>query len=402
MPISINVLVGSLALLVLELDSNVDISMHDGFTWLNPMQAQSAKQIVNIIATSSITITTIVFSITLVVLTMASQQFGPRLIENFTQDKRSQSVLGWFTSVFVYCIIVLRSISAQPDATFVPTLSINFAILLGLVNIIVLIYFIHHVARSIRADNVVERITRSLNDNLNLTKSVAVITAQNGNAFVSRQDDINWFKVSSLVTGYIQAIDYTKIVGRAAELDCQIQVHFTVGDALVGGSTLISVDRHLDTRSLAYLRNCFFINGKRKSLQAPLFSVRQLVEIALRALSPAMNDPFTAKACVNSLVGGLYEASNLSLGQQLLLCDEGIVRVVASWPNYSDLLNHSLSDIVTNSLDQPSVVAFTIQQLKQLRINLKNQPHQDCVDSYLDELMSNTKIIDCLERTNSL
>jgi uncharacterized membrane protein len=266
----------------------------------------------------------------------------------------------------------------------------------------VLIYFIHHVARSIRADNVVERITRSLNDNLNLTKSVAVITAQNGNAFVSRQDDINWFKVSSLVTGYIQAIDYTKIVGRAAELDCQIQVHFTVGDALVGGSTLISVDRHLDTRSLAYLRNCFFINGKRKSLQAPLFSVRQLVEIALRALSPAMNDPFTAKACVNSLVGGLYEASNLSLGQQLLLCDEGIVRVVASWPNYSDLLNHSLSDIVTNSLDQPSVVAFTIQQLKQLRINLKNQPHQDCVDSYLDELMSNTKIIDCLERTNSL
>ena len=152
----------ALALASVSLDEAVTYEWIKAQGWAYTGGAEGASLVLSTIAGSMITITGVVFSMTLVALSLASSQLGPRLLRNFMRDRMNQVVLGTFVATFVYCLVVLRTIRRADEVLFVPHISVTFGVLLALVGLGVLIYFIHHVSVSIQADEVVARVGKEL------------------------------------------------------------------------------------------------------------------------------------------------------------------------------------------------------------------------------------------------
>ena len=132
--------------------------------WLYSGGPDGARAVLSVIAGSMITVAGVVFSITIVVLSLASSQFGPRLIRNFMNVRSNQLVLGTFVATFTYSILVLRIVNATPEARFVPSLSVNLSIMMSLASLGVVIYFIHSIAESIQAQNIIDRVHQDLDE----------------------------------------------------------------------------------------------------------------------------------------------------------------------------------------------------------------------------------------------
>nr|MDQ3101329.1 DUF2254 domain-containing protein [Bacteroidota bacterium] len=166
-PVLMSILAIALAFLMLQLDRNVD-SNNDFISSLLFYSggSENARAILSTIASSMIQVAGVVFSITVVVLSLSSSQFGPRLLRTFMKDWSTQLIIGSFVATYIYCLVVLRNVITFDDRDFVPNLSIAFALILTLVNIILLIYFIHHVATSIQADSLIHRVDKELNGNM--------------------------------------------------------------------------------------------------------------------------------------------------------------------------------------------------------------------------------------------
>ena len=135
-------------------------------SWVYSGGAQGASTLLGAIAGSMITIAGVVFSMTLVALSIASSQLGPRLLQGFMRDATNQVVLGTFVSTFLYCLLVLRTIRREIEVAFVPHMSVTLGVLLAVASVAVLIYFIHHVSVSIQADEVIARVCRELFDGI--------------------------------------------------------------------------------------------------------------------------------------------------------------------------------------------------------------------------------------------
>ncbi len=132
--------------------------------WIWAGSPEGARQVLSTIAGSMITVAGVAFSITIVALTLASTQFGPRLLRNFVRDLGNQVVLGTFVSTFVYCLLVLRTVRGGDVAEFVPYLSVTLGVAFALASLGVLIYFIHHVSGAIQAEHLIASVADELED----------------------------------------------------------------------------------------------------------------------------------------------------------------------------------------------------------------------------------------------
>jgi len=152
-----------LALGCLEIDSALDGFDPGARAWLYAGGAEGARGVLSAIASSMITVAGVVFSVTIVALTLASQQYGPRLLRGFLRDRGNQFVIGNFVAVFVYCLLVLRAVHARNgDTQFVPNLSVSVAVALATLSAAVLIYFIHHSAVSLQPSNILASLSHEL------------------------------------------------------------------------------------------------------------------------------------------------------------------------------------------------------------------------------------------------
>lgn len=208
-----------------------------------------------------------VFSMTLVALSLALSQLGPRLLRNFMRDTANQVVLGTFVATFVYSLLVLRTIRRADEVAFVPHLSVSIGVRLALVSVGVLIYFIHHISVSIQADEVVARVGREPEDGID--RQFPSHLGQPVSASLSAPDQ------ADLPASFAHE---ARPVGAAAD----------------GYLQFIDADGLMDLTCQEDLLLCL----ERTAAQDVEFSFHQLVEIAVRALSPGINDPFTAIACV--------------------------------------------------------------------------------------------------------
>lgn len=251
-----------------------------------------------------ITIAGVVFSLTLVALSLASSQFGPRLLRNFMRDTTNQLVLGTFIATFLYCLLVLRTIRREDAGGFVPHLSVTLGVVFALASLWVLIYFIHHVSVSIQADEVVARVGAELDETMN-----RLFPEQLGEEGDAPEDAADRYKdaqpriVSSGSDGYLQIIDVEALMSFARETDTVLSLNRRPGHYIVRGMALLHafpaerVPEDMQQR----LQGAFVLGNQRTAAQDVEFAILQLVEIATRALSPGVNDPFTAIACVDRL-----------------------------------------------------------------------------------------------------
>ena len=283
------------------------------FQWFTGSRPEGARSVLSTVAGSTITVAGVVFSITLAAVTYASGQYGPRLLSNFQRDRGNQATLGVFLATYLYCLVVLRTIRSAAEASadtggtvreaFVPHLAVYCALALALASIAVLIYFVHHVTDGIHINNVIARIGQDLIDDVR--RSPIPAHAPTPDDWAARDPA----PVAAAGSGYLEAIDQDALRALAAERGVALRLLRRPGDFVHAGRPLLeAAPAALVGPELAEACNEAVAVGRRRSaLQDLRFSIDELVEVAARALSPGVNDPFTAIACLDWLGAALTE-----------------------------------------------------------------------------------------------
>ena len=337
-----------LAFAMLWLDARVPPAWLDPVRWFLRIGPDGARQVLATIASSMITVASLVFSMTLVTLTLASSQLGPRLITRFMRDTINQVVLGTFLATFVYALLILETVSQTTPEPFVPHLSITLGLLLTLVSLLWLIFFIHHVAVSIQADSVIAEVSDELSRAIaNPFPQVQVSrTGPLETPFLDHLAEPPGV-VQSLKSGYVQAIDGRALLKRATAEDLLVKVEQRPGDFVIAGTPLLRVwpRWRLSEELAATLREPIVIGRQRTPTQDIDFAVSALVEIALRALSPGINDPQTAIAGIDRLTEALAELMRRPEPPALVPDDDGALRLMVTPASFETVVGIAFNPI---------------------------------------------------------
>lgn len=305
-----------LALALLRLDQRV-LNGHEITTWwLFEGGAEGARGVLSTIAGTMITVVTTAFSITIVALQLASTQFSPRILKSFTSDRGNQLVLGMFIATFAYTVVVLRAVRSElsDQVAFVPSMSVTVAILLAFAAIGSLIYFFHHASRAIQASVVIERAAQDTFTLIAASQHQEEEWQGEGVASVVPRDDI--IEIAAKRSGYITSIDTTCLLNIAGEHGVLLSLVVQVGDHLLSNTTLVTVPtasvRHMTEDAHDAIENsvrkAFDIDMERTLEFDILLGFRQLADIAIKALSPGINDPTTATTAIDRLGEALLRA----------------------------------------------------------------------------------------------
>ena len=349
--------------LAINLDETLDTDLIEALGWTYAHDADGARTILSTIAGSSITVATTVFSITIVALQLASSQFGPRLLRNFMQDRVNQFVLGTFISTFMYCLLVLRTIQGQDEGQFLPQISVTFSVLLAALNLAVLIYFIHHAAESIQADNVIERVSQELH---NEVERLFPQQLGHGKQQPELDNPVDFDRVAQPVkstnAGYIQVIDDQLLMKIAKQHNLLLRLLHRPGQFVVEQKNLVMVypGEKVSKKLIEKINKAFIVGPQRTQQQDLEFSIEQLVEIAVRALSPGINDPFTAIRCIDHLSAVLCRLAQKDIPSPYRYEEGDKLRIVANPTTFTGVVDTAFNLIRQNSA---SDVAVTIRLL---------------------------------------
>jgi len=276
-------------------------------TMLYSGSAEGSRTVLSTIAGSMITVAGVVFSITIVALTMAASQFGSRLLRNFMGDRVNQVVLGAFIATFIYCLLVLQSIHYDGKEIFVPRVATTLSLILALVDFGILIYFFHHVSTLLQAEKVIESVSRELSNTINRLfpdKDYENVPPQTKKSSYSEVDfNENSVPVLFRSDGYLKALDEEGLLKFAVENDLYIKLQHRPGDFVFRNAELMIVrtEQEMDQKMKHRLSSFLIMGGNRTPEQDVEFAIHQLVQLALRALSPGINDPHTAMTCIDRL-----------------------------------------------------------------------------------------------------
>jgi len=267
------------------------------------VEPAAAQSVLSVIAGSMMSVVSIVYAVLLMALTMASMQFSPRILGGFMKDRVSQTTLGVFIGSFVYCLVIMRAITTEP--AWVPPYAVTVAMLLVLCALAMLAYFIHHIASGIQANNIVDRIARETRAAMDDMAREAA--AYRGVEAPAADDDV--VEVPARAVGYTQLVDHEGLLELAARHDLVIEVVHPPGDFVARGVPLarVSPSRRVSPAVAEAIAGAFDIGAVRTLQQDVLFGFRQIVDIALKAISPAINDPSTAATCIDHLGALLAE-----------------------------------------------------------------------------------------------
>jgi uncharacterized membrane protein len=311
--------------------------------------AQGARDMMSTIAGSMMTVVGVTFSMILVVLVLASSQYTSRILRNFMRSRVTQVVLGIFAGIFTYCLIVLRTIRGGEESAFVPNLAVFFGFVLALGGVGALMFFIHHIASSIQASSIIASVAE---------ETIAVIDRlfpeQLGQGPGEDDDDQTlrppggriWRAVPASQSGYIQSVNNAALLRLARDRKTIVLMEHGIGEFVVQNTTLASVALEVppDQETIAALQATFTISRYRTVEQDAAFGIRQIVDVALKALSPGINDTTTAVMCVDYLTAILARIAPRQIPSSHRY-EEGELRVIAKGPSFESLLAESFDQI---------------------------------------------------------
>ncbi|MEP6855043.1 MAG: DUF2254 domain-containing protein [Pedococcus sp.] len=352
-----------------------------------------SRDILGAIASASLGVAGTTFSITMAVLALTSSSYGPRLVRNFMADKGNQVVLGVYVSTFLYSLLVLRSIrdvgaldssSSQP---FVPHLAVNGAVLLAVANVAVLVYFIHHISDSIQISTLSGRVRIDLLETVDRLYAAtegeqAPRSSTHTRGRPSSEPDASAFAVRADGAGYVQSIDDEQVVGLATRHDLVVWMSVQPGDHLLPDTALMRVEPTvLDDEVAADLRGCVLVGDARSPFQDVAFAAQQLTELAVRALSPGTNDPYTAINALDDLGVGLSTMAALPRPTDWRSAEDGSARLHWRHPTVETVVAAVVDSMRWYAASAPSVMSATLRLVErvgmagddQLRSDLRTQ-----------------------------
>ncbi len=335
--------------------------------WLSPwprifgVGAQGARDMLSTLAGSMMAVMGITFSMTLLALTLASSQYTSRILRNFMGSRVTQVALGTFAGIFVYCLIVMYTIRTG-DAPFVPGLAVFFAFLLALGGIAILIFFIHHIASSIQASNIIASVAQETNASIDrlLPEKLdhRVDQDESRKQGLGLPDERTWYPVPAAVSGYIQNVNDDALLQLAKNHRTIVRTEYGIGAFVVQDTALVSLALTYppEQKTIAAFNDAYSIGRYRMVELDPSFGIRQIVDMAIKALSPGINDTSTAVMCVD------YLASILALlaGRQFPPVHryEGeTLRVIAIVMSFEGLLAEAFEQIRSNAEMNVAILA---------------------------------------------
>ncbi|NJN28397.1 MAG: DUF2254 domain-containing protein [Cyclobacteriaceae bacterium] len=351
-----------LAFAMLYIDSQIKFTVNAYTQYMFAGSAESARSILSTISGAMIGVAGTVFSITLVGLSLASTQFGPRLVKNFMYDRFNQIVLGTYIATFAYCLLVLNTINENDSITFIPVLSIIFALMAALANIILLVFFIHHISTSIQADTVIADLSASLARQIKTIFPESIGEAEPERKILDEEAYKSSYKnqcdLRAQHSGYLQYIDSDALLDFAMEKDGLIELYKRPGDYVVANALIakLYLDEEMEKEEIQRLRGKFITGKTRTHEQDAEHAIHQMVEVAARALSPGVNDPYTAISCIDNLTSILCYLAKTPFPSKYRKDKNDELRVITDTFTFDGMVDAAFNQIRQFSENSPAVV----------------------------------------------
>nr|WP_162623650.1 DUF2254 domain-containing protein [Paracoccus saliphilus] len=362
LPAVLGIIAPVLTFLALAIDHRLD--PHDGLPGLIYLSPPSqAQDLLATVLTSMITMASLVFSITMVVLTLATSQFGPRLIRNFMGRLQTQLILGTFVMTIIYCLLLLSFIGPDEDGVTNAYFSVTVAIGLTIASVALMVLHIHKLAASIMSESLIEAVGHELDRGLRDLRPLA----ESDDPEKALPDDFEeraaFFGLRS--SGYAQAIEFQRIIDAACAADVLIGLDLRAGDFVIPNGRAFGI-YPAERASLALaetIEETITLGVHRTPVQDLEFSIRHLVEIAVRALSPGINDPYTAVSVIHRLSASWAELMRKSVPPGVFRDKAGALRIICPRPGYGSLLNASFSQIRQSGADKPIILIHLLKAM---------------------------------------
>jgi uncharacterized membrane protein len=363
-----------LAFVMIRIDQEVLANRSISSWWVFDGGAEGARGVLTAIAGTMITVATTVFSITIVALQLGASQFSPRILRGFTRDRGNQLVLGTFIATFVYTLLVLRSVqSATADIqVFVPAASVSVAILLAITAIGSLIFYLHHATRTIQASVVIDR---AASDTFDLLQGYLEDHESAGTAVAAEllaPGDL--ITIDAGRSGYVTAIDTEALLALAGTHQIVISITASVGQHVLSSTPLAAISAvwrstHPDDDHNAVhrrIRQAFVIEIERTLEHDVLLGFRQLSDIAIKALSPGINDPTTAVTCIDRLGEALLQARCLRSQRWFRAVPDAHSGIVQPSIGFDDIVDECLPQIRHYAAGDAVVVRHLLEVLEEV------------------------------------
>lgn len=358
-----------LALGLIEAHNSEGTRLLERWPVLSGAGADGARGLLVTIAGSMISLAGVVFSITIVALSLASGQYTSRVLRNFMNNRVNQTVLGVFVGIFAYCLVVLRTIRGGDEGAFVPFLAVLMALILALLGIAMLIHFIHHIVLSIQAANI---LAEAAEETLRMIDQT--LPQANGEEDDDEEDEEEWHTESlpggnrqpihATATGYLQHLDTGGIAAFATRLGTHVRMTRRVGEFVIEGVPVayIAGSAAPAGNDLRYFSSLYAVGRQRTIQQDPAFGIRQLVDAALKALSPGINDTTTALMSVDYLTAILVRIAGRRIVSRYHDPD-GTLRLVTRARNYVGLCGQAFDQIRQNAGGNMAVLERLLESL---------------------------------------
>jgi uncharacterized membrane protein len=351
------------AVVLIETDSATSDRWLSQWPRLFGVGAEGARQMLSTLAGSMMTVMGITFSMTLLALTLASSQYTSRILRNFMRSRITQFTLGVFAGTFAYCLIVLRTIRGGAGvAEFVPSLAVFFAFVLSLGGVGVLIYFIHHIALSIQASSIIASVAKETNASIDrlLPRELDQGSDEDErqNPGLESLDERSWYPVPAAVSGYIQSVNNGALMNLARDNGTILRMEHGIGAFVVQNTALVSLALTYppDQQTIDALNAAYSIGRHRTVDQDPAFGIRQIVDVAIKALSPGVNDTSTAVMCVDYLTSILARLAGRQFPSVHWYQGETL-RVTAIVPSFEGLLAEAFDQIRSSAEENVAILA---------------------------------------------
>lgn len=360
---------------LLYVDDTLAPNLNATLPWLFGGTAGAARSLLSTVAGSLITVISIAFSITIVALQQASTQYSPRVLRNFTKDRGNQIVLGSYLGTFTYALLVMRRVRepAEGQAGFVPALSITMAILLALASVGLLVYFIDHISKSLQVSMILASIRQEVEEEI-----AHLFPSSFGQASteppsreslirqLSRERRGRETSVSTTKAGYLRRIDEGQL-DEATGGDRLVLVYPQIGDYLMRDEPVARIwsEEPPSQERQERISGAFVLDRERSIYQDPLFGVRQMVDIAVKALSPGINDPTTAEQSLSNLGDVVARLMDREFPSPLRRTEAG-TGYLFNRPGFPDYVDASFSQIRRAADRNVHVTLYLLSLLKAL------------------------------------
>lgn len=390
------ILASFLSIVTVNVDQTISAELAQNIPWIYINTPEGAREVLSTIASSMITVAGVVFSLVMVVLSLTSQQYGPFVLIHFLRDRTNQFVLGTFTATFIYSLLVLRTVRSIDSSTFVPNISTIIAVILSLASLALLIHFIHHISTSIRASAIIARIASELINQIDDLFPERIGDNPSFPVHLPSDFDSHAYTLECNQSGYLKLIDDDQVLDTTQKHDVLFVLECHPGQFMVKGTTIgkIYPNERVNEKLIHQIHDAFVFGFLRSQHQDAEFLLIQLSAIAVRALSPGVNDPHTATMCIDRLGEALSLLAQRAFPSAYRFDKEQQLRVIAQPVQYDHLIEIAFDQILHYGGNDAYVAKHLLHTLG-IIAKFASEERRAAVQAYSERVWKTSQ--DCLQ-----